>query len=112
MGKTFNLTPLRLRALRRVQQSPGLLASELADLCEKRAVSWQKKPVNGFNMTTSGSAAATRWGARYAQLMIEQGLMRADVFHDGPGWGRLFLTPLGQEVARTGVYEKEGSTDD
>ena len=100
--KTFNLTPLRLRALRMVQQRPGVLASALADLCEKRSASWRKKPFNGFDLHPSSAAAATRWGARYAQLMIEQDLMRADVFHNGPGWGKLYLTPKGQEVARTG----------
>ena len=105
--KTFNLTPLRLRALRAVQQRPGMLASGLADLCEKQTASWRSSPFNGFDLHPSSPAAATRWGARYAQMMIAEGLMRADVFHDGPGWAKLYLTSKGQEVARSGVYERE-----
>lgn len=100
LSKTFNLTPMRLRALRMVQQKPGMLASGLAELCEKQSASWRAKPFNGFDLHPSSAAAATRWGARYAQLMIEQGLMRYR--HSDVGWGMLYLTSKGQEVARTG----------
>lgn len=98
MAKTFNLTPLRLRALRMIHQHPGMVAAKLADLCETHDTSWSKD-FNGFKKM-NGSQAATRWGARYAQPLIEQGLV--DATHNYYGWAKLKLTKKGREVAQSG----------
>lgn len=83
-----------------IQQHPGMVASKLAELCATRAVSWFKYEVNGFVNTANGNQARTRWGAQYAKPLIDQGLVRAE--HNYYGWAKLHLTPLGQQVARSG----------
>lgn len=98
MAKKFNLTPMRLRALRMIQQNPDMVASKLAELCKTQKTTWDKE-FNGFKKH-NGYQAATRWGAQYAQPLIEQGLVTHE--HNYYGWAKLRLTKTGEEVARSG----------
>ena len=58
----MHLTPKRLRALRMIQQHPGMVASALVEVCDRQTVSWQEKDFSRFDKATA-NAAATRWGA-------------------------------------------------
>lgn len=103
----FNLTPKRLRALRLIQQRPGLRASALIQVCDKERTgdggAW-----SGFDRSRTGKQGATRWGAAYAKPLIAAGLVEARTITDHSGrrvhvgWAALYLTDLGQDVARTG----------
>lgn len=102
----FNLTAKRLRALRMIQQRPGLLACALVDLCETRSVAGRE--FNGFMRSRTGAQGATRWGAQYAKPLIAAGLV-THRFSD-VGWAKLWLTPLGEHVARTGALSGSRQT--
>lgn len=103
--KPPTLTPLRLRALRLIQQRPGLRASALAhDLVEGRD-GWTR-----FERARTGAQAATRWGAAYARPMIAAGWVRAQACR--PGWAALYLTALGERIARTGTVRHEPKEGD
>lgn len=116
MTLKINLTPLRLRALRMIQQRPGLSAQALAvELVERREVTWSDKGWNGFQRSRTGAQAATRWGARYAKPLIDAGLLRASDKNAAghriySGWKALFLTPLGEVVARDGRLPDSAET--
>lgn len=102
----MNLTPKRLRALRMIQQRPGMHPRELVEITDRQDAPWHKGGTwSGFDRPTA-AAAATRWGAGYAKPMIEAGLIRR-VYQTVNGWPttRLFLTDKGQEVARSGEYK-------
>lgn len=104
---TFNLTPKRLSALRAIQQRPGMDAQALTDhVCEKKAVSWSSQPWNGFMKSANGNQCATRWGARYAQHLIDQDLVRVQ-WAKNVSWGKLYLTEKGRRVAVSGKLEDE-----
>ena len=103
----MNLTPKRLRALRMIQQRPGLLAQALVELCETNACALMGRERNGFCRSRTGAQAATRWGMAYAKPLAEAGLvvMRGK-FPNGAtvyaGGASLTLTELGEHVARSG----------
>lgn len=96
--RPLRLTEKRLRALRLIQQRPGLFVSDLTDICD--APDLNGRPFNGFARAHIGAQAATRWGASYARPLIEAGLVVSRPVT--PGCARLWLTARGQEVAKGG----------
>ena len=105
----MNLTPKRLRALRLIQQRPGIRPGELVDICDRQESSWTRDGTfSGFDKSTA-NGAATRWGFGYAKPLIAAGLIDARYSVVG-GWPTtaLYLTPKGQEVARSGELQAEG----
>lgn len=86
MTEMLNLTPTRLRALRIIQQQPGINAQDLAyELVERP---WRHP------------AAATRWGSSYAMPLILSGLISSSPTR--PGWKRLTLTTKGRQMVLEG----------
>jgi len=86
----LNLTPLRLRALRIIQQQPYMTAQDLGYELDPREDRKWNHP-----------AQATRWGAKQVTALIKAGLVRTSDYHqDGlnrvsAGWKTLRITDKG-----------------
>lgn len=100
----INLTPKRLRALRLIQQRPGMHVCGLIEVCDRVEASWsQSGDWSGFDRASTGAQAATQWGAAYSKPLIEAGLVRIE--YCTPKYGRLYLTSEG----RAAIFETEAS---
>ena len=105
---TFKLTPKRLRALRLIQQRPGLRPAELTEVTDRQDAPWRKDGTwSGFDRPTA-NGAATRWGAGYAKPLIAAGLVYQKTTTIDR-WVRTayYLTALGQQVVRYGAMPPE-----